>query len=396
MTLKDFFNLFLLISALHGFLFCVLLLFSKNGKKTSIVFINLLVLSISLNNFQSWFFIKDIFIEHLFLKYFEIPWHFLVAPFFYMFLIHYLKIEKKHFNILKIVIPFFIVLILIRIGFLYAYNEQDISKISFLFKRHTAIEEVVSIIFSLAVFGYSFYLFTRAKKEKTLTKTLRYDNLKWIYKFFYISAFAYIFWLIPLIITIALNYKVLIYSYYPLRVFTTILIYWLGYQSVLQLRIFNERKYLHEQLNATLNNQTAIKTTKEVPAVLIHANEINIPEDVIKDVLNGLDLFEKKQEYTSQKNTLNSLAKKLNTNTNYLSKIINHYKNTSFSNYLNTLRINNIIYQLETNSIIRKFTIKAIAQEAGFNTADSFSKVFFKIKKVRPSDYIKNLEKNNV
>lgn len=57
------------------------------------------------------------------------------------------------------------------------------------------------------------------------------------------------------------------------------------------------------------------------------------------------------------------------------------------------MRINNIVNQLKKDAVIRKFTVKPIAQEAGFNNSDSFSKVFFKIKGVKPSYYIKNLEK---
>ena len=123
-------------------------------------------------------------------------------------------------------------------------------------------------------------------------------------------------------------------------------------------------------------------------------SHLNISSDIIDCVLSGLELFEKEQQFVSQKITLSFLAKRFHTNTNYLSKIINHYKGTSFSNYLNTLRINNIVNQLQINSTIRKFTVKAIAQEAGFNNADSFSKVFFKLKGIKPSEYIKSLGKN--
>jgi len=96
MTTAEVFNLFLLISALHGFLFCFIMLFSKYRKNKSILFINLLVLVISLNNLQSWILAKDFFIEYFFLDYVHIPWHFLIAPFFYMFLIHYLEIHANH------------------------------------------------------------------------------------------------------------------------------------------------------------------------------------------------------------------------------------------------------------------------------------------------------------
>ena len=386
MTVKEFFNLFLIISALHGFLFSAILFLSKKGKVKSIIFINLLVVSISLNNLQSWVLAKDFFNEYFFLDYIHIPWHFLVAPFFYMFLIHYLEIEKKSKNILNLVLPVFIVIILIRIGFVYFYSNNKTTDIIFLFEKYTSIEEIISLVFSLSIFYYSFYILN--KKENLFKRILTYDDLKWINSFFKLGAFTYLFWIIALIITVSLNFKEFIYSYYPLRGLTTVLIYWVGYQSVLQLRVLNERKYIRKHFNS--KNKSFNKKIEQKEIII--SNDLNIPKEIIERVLSELELFENRQEYTSKKITLNSLSKKLKTNTNYLSKIINQYKSTSFSNYLNVLRINNIIYQLEKNTTIRKFTIKAIANEAGFNTSDSFSKVFFKIKGVKPSDYIRKLK----
>jgi hypothetical protein len=59
--------------------------------------------------------------------------------------------------------------------------------------------------------------------------------------------------MVALIITVALNFKEFIYSYYPLRILTTVLIYWVGYQSILQLRVLNERKYLRKQINSKIS-----------------------------------------------------------------------------------------------------------------------------------------------
>ena len=391
MAVKEFFNLFLVISALHGFLFSAILFLSKKGRVKSIIFINLLVVSISLNNFQSWILAKDFFNEYFFLDYIHIPWHFLVAPFFYMFLIHYLEIEKRSKNILNLVLPVFIVIILIRIGFIYFYSNNKTNDIVFLFEKYTSIEEIISLVFSLSIFYYSFYILN--KKENLFKRILTYDDLKWINTFFKLGAFTYLFWITALIITVSLNFKEFIYSYYPLRVLTTVLIYWVGYQSVLQLRVLNERKYLRKQMNSKISIEIQDNLNEDnLNEDNLNEDNLTISKDIIDSVLVGLELFEKKQEYLSKKITLNLLARKLNTNANYLSKIINHYKKKSFPNYLNTLRINNIVKQLKKDQIIRKFTIKAIAQEAGFNNSDSFSKVFFKMKGVKPSDFIRNLK----
>ncbi|WP_408029369.1 helix-turn-helix domain-containing protein [Tenacibaculum xiamenense] len=215
-----------------------------------------------------------------------------------------------------------------------------------------------------------------------------FDNLKWIRIFFRLGLLSYVSWFIPLLITLILKFNIFLPSYYPLRIFTTILIYWLGYQSIIQLRVLQERKYLRPLI---ASNSNTLKTQS-----LVHKSKSNkklgIPEEIVKSILFGLDQFEKNKRYTSQNMTLTVLAKELNTNTSYLSKIVNHYKETSFTNYLNTLRVNNIIALLESNSIIRKYTIKAIAQEAGFSNSDSFSKAFVKLKNRTPSEFIKDLK----
>jgi len=389
LTVPDFFNFFLLISALHGFLFCLILLFSKNGKKQSLVYINLLVLTISLNNIQSWVLAKNFFIEYFLLDYIQTPWHFLIAPFFYMFLIHYLKIEKQSKNILKLIIPVFLVLIFIRLGFFNFFIDKQADNFLYIFEKYTSIEEIISLIFSLYVFGYSYYILT--KKEDIFDTILTYDNLKWVYTFFNLGAFTYVFWITALSITVYLNFQEFIYSYYPLRVLTTVLIYWIGYQSVFQMKVLNERKYIRNQIQSKDSKEDQKAAKKDVNSLKTSDANLNIPVNIIESVLSELELFETEKQYLSKNITLGLLAAKLNTNANYLSKIINHYQNTSFSNYLNNLRIINIVHQLEINPMIRKFTIKAIANEAGFNNSDSFSKVFYKVMGVKPSQFIRDL-----
>lgn len=130
----------------------------------------------------------------------------------------------------------------------------------------------------------------------------------------------------------------------------------------------------------------------------IEKEGLDIPQDIIKTVLQKLVYFEKDKKYLRKNITLNSLAKELDTNTAYLSKIINHYKKETFSTYLNNLKIEHIIAEIKTNPILRKFTIKAIADEACFNNPDSFSKAFYKLKGIKPSYFFKeinNLDKNN-
>ncbi|MHA7059031.1 helix-turn-helix domain-containing protein [Aquimarina sp. M1] len=120
--------------------------------------------------------------------------------------------------------------------------------------------------------------------------------------------------------------------------------------------------------------------------------DIDIPVDVIETILKKLHNFEDKNQFAKKHYTLNSLAKELNTNSAYLSKIINVYKNVNFANYLNNLRINFVVDQLSTNKSLRSYTIQAIAEEVGFKNAQSFSAAFKKRTGIHPSYFIKRIK----
>ena len=57
------------------------------------------------------------------------------------------------------------------------------------------------------------------------------------------------------------------------------------------------------------------------------------------------------------------------------------------------MRIDFVIEKLKTDEVFRRYTIKAIAMEVGFNTAEAFSKSFFKSTGIYPSFFLKELEK---
>ncbi|MEW7289187.1 helix-turn-helix domain-containing protein [Aquimarina sp. 2304DJ70-9] len=121
--------------------------------------------------------------------------------------------------------------------------------------------------------------------------------------------------------------------------------------------------------------------------------KLAIPEESIKEILNQLTIFESELGFIESNLSIHVLSKKFGTNSKYLSKIINTYKKKSFNQYINDLRIDQSIVKLKTDTKFRKYTIKAIAQEIGFNTTDAFSKAFYKLNGIHPSYFIKELEK---
>ncbi|WP_109302110.1 AraC family transcriptional regulator [Aquimarina sp. AU474] len=119
--------------------------------------------------------------------------------------------------------------------------------------------------------------------------------------------------------------------------------------------------------------------------------DIGVAEEIIAEILSKLDAFEEKQLFLKKNISVTSLAKDIKTNTKYLSKVINHHKQKNFANYINDLRIVYAVDQLKTNSTLKNYTIQGIAEEMGFNTAESFSSAFKKTTGIKTSYFIKKL-----
>ncbi len=124
-------------------------------------------------------------------------------------------------------------------------------------------------------------------------------------------------------------------------------------------------------------------------------DDVNLPLKTVNIILEGLEKFEKEKLFLKQNITLKDLAKKLKTNSSYLSKVVNKYKNKKFTTYVNELRIQYAIKELTNNAELRLYTIEAIAESMGFNNAESFALAFRKITGLYPSYFIKQLNKKS-
>lgn len=136
-------------------------------------------------------------------------------------------------------------------------------------------------------------------------------------------------------------------------------------------------------INIDLDQNTHLKQIETVAV---------IQDDLIDVIMGKLNVFEKEEQYLNKECTLDKLARDLDTNTSYLSKIINDKKKTSFPNYLNSLRIEYAVLKLENDDLFRKYNMKGIADSVGFNNADSFSRAFKHHMNMNPTFFIDKLK----
>lgn len=116
---------------------------------------------------------------------------------------------------------------------------------------------------------------------------------------------------------------------------------------------------------------------------------IKLDQNIIEKLLKDISNFEAKEKFLEKGLTLKKLAEHFKTNTSYLSQVINEYKGTNFSVYINVLRINYATQKIYHDKEWRKYSIEHIASASGFSNRQSFSNIFLEINGIRPVDFIK-------
>ncbi|WP_298507984.1 AraC family transcriptional regulator [uncultured Kordia sp.] len=149
-----------------------------------------------------------------------------------------------------------------------------------------------------------------------------------------------------------------------------------------------KNKLIFEQLMQKIEAESHQKKKKDV----------TIQDEKVQEILTRLDKLEDALYFLNSNCTLQNVAKKIKTNTSYLSKIIGTHKQKKFTEYINELRIQYVVKRLKEDPKFRKYAIKNIAEEIGYKSTNSFTKHFKAHTKLYPSYYIQNLnekEKND-
>lgn len=136
-------------------------------------------------------------------------------------------------------------------------------------------------------------------------------------------------------------------------------------------------------------------TAKDDDDLLKRKSEPLMTSETEAKLLELLMAFEKGTLYNSKNMSLPYLAGELNTNTKYLSHVINRHKSSDFKSYINRLRINYIVDKLIHDEKYRQYKISILADECGFSSHSKFASVFKTVTDYSPSAFIKQLETEN-
>lgn len=175
--------------------------------------------------------------------------------------------------------------------------------------------------------------------------------------------------------------------------------YFLYYRKLQKKKIENIRRIVEE---FKLSSQTHSDVQSNTDEILAEDNQDTnystsqvstqsmMTLETEQKILHKLEKFEKSRLFIKNTISLPYLASYCNTNTKYLSHIINTYKKKDFTNYVNELRVKYIIEKLNSDPQYHKFKISTLAEEAGFSSQSKFAAAFRKVTSVLPSEFLQH------
>ncbi len=113
-----------------------------------------------------------------------------------------------------------------------------------------------------------------------------------------------------------------------------------------------------------------------------------VPKEMEEKLLEKLNDFEKSTDFTKQETSLSRLALQFETNTKYLSEVVNFHKQKNFNTYINELRISYIINKLKNEPAYLQYKISYLAEDSGFSSHSLFATVFKSVTGIPPTTFI--------
>ncbi|MFY7664474.1 helix-turn-helix domain-containing protein [Flavobacterium sp.] len=170
------------------------------------------------------------------------------------------------------------------------------------------------------------------------------------------------------------------------------IVFWMFY------RYSKKQKDKHKRFLSIIQRLKEPKPIEPITTISITEDSSTkiMDDELIDKIKTGLEKLERSETFLKSEFKLAFVAKKLNTNTAYLSQYLNQVLGKSFSDYTQELRINFVLRKLSNSPQFRNFTLQAIAEEVGYKDATTFVKVFKKHTGLSPNYYIQHLQEKDL
>ncbi len=304
----------------------------------------------------------------------------LLMPLIFLYVFSMLKIHIQKKNIYFLFSPLLISLLFLIVSSLiysedqlYVLFETDLFTAPIFYKITLIIENIFPPLILI-------YLLKKSYSYKKMLKDnysfLTGVELKWIRTFLYMELTAWLCYVIS---------NNILYYLYPaednifLRISIAamaLIFFYMAYYSISYTGIFNHYEIYDKALLKTLLKNDTYKSSF-------------IPAETAEEIKNKILIsMEKEKLYRDPYLSLSGLSEITGVTTHNLSNILNNNLKTSFYDFINGYRVEDMKYRIDRGEVESK-TLLALAMDSGFNSKATFNRSFKKITGYTPSSYIK-------
>lgn len=365
-------NLLFICTGLIGFIVSFLMLFNKQNKKTSNVYLQIIILVISIrfSIYGLKEFISNPMFNEIFIRYSSFS--LTIIPLCYLYFKNSGTTDKiKSKDLQHLIIPILFFLTITGLG---------------IFKNELLRLAFISLIYIFTL-TYLFLSFKALKKDIQANTKIK----KW-------NRFLFI---LLCLITIRLLYSLSI-EHYSSLIITGFTYQWISalfwllilFKLLMSPEIIYGYDIPNQKVNETENSNIFLKEIWSIAAIEKPTNiqHLTLKEKIDQNIIGYIEKIESKsQEFETfrySKINLTFMANKLNIPKSHLSYIFKYHCKISFSEYKNIMRIHNAIKYIEQD-YLKNNTLDSLSKEVGFKSYNPFFTSFKEITGTSPLEFYK-------
>lgn len=385
----------MLAGVIQGLIFSAFIMLSKQYQTKSSYYLVGVMLFTALANLQ--FTLEEVgAISHYALyNYLFIPWTVLLPLCLYFYVVYFLNPNHQKSKLERYAFTPFYVCLAIVIGYKVMLLSGNISSTnSFIYDFADIYVEFFALILVFIILPILYTKVLKYQKQPiTNTRDIKLTQLTWLKVTLIVLFVGMVIWAV---FTYRFMEDETIY-YYPMYIVVSFLIYWVGYVGIYKIGELNQRQHMRSHTllaKSAVQTEVVIDVEEPNPRLEKHT-QTEVESDKSSIVIDFENRIKNESMYLNPRLSLDIVADDLGVSKTHLSRLINAHLDTSFSNYINTLRVEQSKHLL-AHPEFKHYTLLAIGLESGFNSKSTFNKVFKSLVGKTPSAYKTELEAHSV